>query len=177
MWIIYRIHQFWDALYAVPKSEDLESIRNTLTPEMMTLFLQMHPSEQCHSIRMYKMLLNSGDTDQDLLTAALLHDIGKNRYPLSICERVEVVLANLFFPRHVNHWRQGSPSGWRRPFVVAEQHARWGAEMAADAGVSPRCADLICYHHQDNIQEESINSELSVINKLLHRLQFADNNS
>lgn len=57
-----------------------------------------------------------------------------------------VVLANAFFPEKAYHWGQGSPSGWRKAFVVAARHAQWGAEMAAAEGASELTVKLIREH-------------------------------
>jgi hypothetical protein len=78
-----------------------------------------------------------------------LHDVGKILNPLSIFDRVVIISGKRLFPRAARRWGGGTPCGLRRPFVVAVNHAAWGAELAAQAGASSRIVDLIrC--HQDS---------------------------
>jgi hypothetical protein len=109
----------------------------------MALFEQMRRSEQQHSLRVLQTLRAAGHTDPDLMIAALLHDVGKCRVPFHLWDRVLVVLVGAVCAGCLVRWGQGEPKGWRRPFAVREQHAAWGAEMAAAAGGSARAAELI----------------------------------
>ena len=137
----------------------------------------MQPSEQSHSLAILNQLLDQGETNNDLLTAALLHDVGKNRFPLHAWERVVIVLGKAFLPNKTKLWGQGQPSGWRRPFVVAEQHPAWSAEMAAQAGASPIAVSLISRHQDKPIlqpEPEKLPDDQDI---LLYRLQILDNES
>lgn len=144
----YRARQFWLAMWARPKPEQLELARQILTPSQFKLFLQLHPSEIVHALSVCQKLKARGHDYKDLLVAALLHDIGKLKYPLRLWERVAVVLGDRFFPRWAARWATGPPRGWRRPFVVAANHPAWGAELAADVGVSPMAQMMIRCHQE-----------------------------
>jgi len=184
--ILYRTRQFWQALKSSPRPGDLELAQATLTPAQMELFRTMQPSEQAHSLQVCKELLSVTDKDHlpqqgDLLVAALLHDVGKSRRPLSVYERVMIVLGHALFPDIVNRWggedvkidddnRDVTRLTWLKiPFVVAEQHPSWGASLAAEAGVSPLTASLI-RHHQNFSPQNPVTLE----EQLLKRLQAAD---
>jgi putative nucleotidyltransferase with HDIG domain len=162
---LYRACQFWRALTAAPTAEDLSEVCQALPTPLMALFLRLQPDEQAHSFWIYRQLRAENETDVDLLTAALLHDIGKSCYPLHLWERVLNVLGRACFPRQVKDWGQGDPCGWKRPFVVAQQHPVWGAAMAVGLGASPRAAELIRHHHA--APEDPV----------LLRLQLMDNES
>jgi hypothetical protein len=108
----------------------------------------MQPSEQTHAHQMLERLRAAGQTDPDLLAAALLHDVGKVLVPLSLPDRVIIVLGKRFFRERARRWSEGTPSRLRRPFVVAAHHPEWGADLAEQAGASPRTIELI-RHHQD----------------------------
>jgi putative nucleotidyltransferase with HDIG domain len=166
----YRARQFFLALRAVPAPEQVAQARTTFTPAQMALFSQLQASEQVHALAVVRKLVAQGETNPDLLTAALLHDVGKSRFPLRLWERVWIVLGKALFPTQSKSWGSGSPTGWRRPFVVAAQHPTWGAEMAAQIGVSPQVVDLI-RKHQDRLPSESA----SPTERLLSKLQKADN--
>ncbi len=99
-------------------------------------------------IRVLERLKAAGQTDPDLLSAALLHDVGKVLYPLSLLDRVVIVLGKRFFRRRAGRWSEGTPDRFRRPFVVAAHHPEWGADLAEQAGASSRTVDLI-RRHQD----------------------------
>jgi hypothetical protein len=142
----YRAGQFWRALFARPRSDDLAQAARLLPPDLLALFQQMQPGEQAHSLQVMRCLQNAGQADPDLLTAALLHDVGKICYPLWIWERVLIVLGCKLLPAQARRWGQATPAGWRRAFVVAAHHPQWGAELAAKAGASPRVVALIGAH-------------------------------
>lgn len=175
MRLLYRVRQFFQALTAAPTPHDLEKVKDVLSPNLFNLFLKMQTSEQAHSIRVYKLLLEQGETNQDLLTAALLHDVGKSRYPLRLWERVFIVLGKAISPQRLNEWGQAEAFGWRRPFVVSANHAEWGAEMAKNAGASTTTIDLI-KRHQTDIKPNFV-LHPSLEDELLLRLQILDNES
>ncbi len=138
----------------------------------MSIFNQMHPSEQAHSLRIARQLIEQGETHPDLLAAALLHDSGKSNHPLHLWERALIVLSKALFPDKAKQWGSGGPKGWKRAFVVAEQHGEWGAQMAAQAGASPQVVELI-RRHQLPPERPAENLE----DRLLLRLQRVDDES
>ena len=152
--LLYRTRQFWMALKPATTQADLEILATLLNGEQIALFRRMQSSEQAHSLRVLQALLERGERDKDLCVAALLHDVGKSRYPLRLWERIWIVLAQAAFPEYVRRWgedRDGqleTVAWWRKAFVVAAQHPRWGAEMADEAGVSPLAVDLIRRHQE-----------------------------
>ena len=170
----YRAGQFWKALRAQPTTGQLRRAEDLLGARLMALFSQMQPGEQAHSLEIYEQLLAQGETSPDLLAAALLHDVGKIRYPLQVWERSEIVIAKKLLPKRARQWGTGLPSGWKRPFVVAERHPEWGAEMAAQAGASGLTVQLI-RRHQEKIYPAPIKpGEANLADTLLYRLQLLD---
>jgi hypothetical protein len=146
--LAYRSRQFWNAFLGPHQKIESEVLLPYLSMPQLVLFRRMQPSEQTHAFQVFGRLKASGRRDRGLLAAALLHDVGKILYPLSIWERVLIVLGRRLFPRAVRRWGTGRPRGLYRPFVVAARHAEWGADLAARAGASPRTVDLI-RRHQD----------------------------
>jgi hypothetical protein len=135
------------------------------------LFDRFAHADQQHSYRVLRLLRDAGYNNPDLLAAAVLHDIGKTCYPLSVWDRILIVLAEKFVPARVAKWGNGSPDSWKRPFVVRSHHPMWGADMAAAAGSSPGTVDLI-RRHQDKIDLEREEEDV-----WLTRLQWADDQS
>jgi putative nucleotidyltransferase with HDIG domain len=163
----HRVWQFLQALTARPLTvAEQQEVAAILSPVQQALFWQMSATDQRHSLNVVHTLVAMGATAPDLLVAALLHDVGKSRHHLYLWERVMVVVIRAFGPAAASRWGNGHSKGWRRPFVIYQQHPCWGAEMALAAGCSPLTVELIReHHHQDGAQADS---------KLLRVLQQAD---
>ncbi len=146
--LAYRVRQFRLAFFGSWSPVPDEVLSPHLSPDQIAVFRRMTPSEQAHSLAVLRRLKEQGHTNPDLLAAALLHDAGKSLSPLSVFDRVLIVLGKRFAPRLTRRWGEGDPRGLRRPFAVAAHHAEWGADLAAAAGASSRTCDLI-RRHQD----------------------------
>lgn len=166
----YRLGQFWRIWRAQPLPEAAwVEITAVLTETESALFNRFSLSDQQHGYGVLGTLQLAGHTHPDLLAAALLHDVGKTRFPLSIWERSLIVLASKLLPGKMAVWGQGDARRWQRPFVVKVQHPAWGAEMAQTAGSRPLVIALI-RRHQDKLLETAVTGE----DKLLRLLQWAD---
>jgi putative nucleotidyltransferase with HDIG domain len=176
--IQYRLRQFWHTITIKIDPFELEQAMKLLTPEQAVLFSRLQPGEQAHALAMHRKLVKEGENYPDLLVAALLHDVGKLRHPLNPLERATIVVARGLVPEMVRQWgsmpEEGWESlpGWRRPFIVAEQHAAWGADLVHQLGVSPQVEDLIRRHHHP----AGVNSDGGE-NILLQKLWAVDNES
>jgi predicted HD phosphohydrolase len=166
----YRLWQFWRNLTAKPLSaEALREITAVLTPTELALYQQYSSADQQHSYAVFCALKRAGHIQANLLAAALLHDVGKVRYPLSVWERSLVVGAMaILMPRRVKSWEQKEAVGWQRPFVIKAQHPQWGAQLAEQAGSHPLTIALI-RRHQDKMGEIITEED-----RLLQHLQWAD---
>lgn len=170
MGVFYRLGQFWRIVTAVPLSPlAQQEVRAILRDAEYALFGRFAASDQWHSYRVYRMLVEAGHTHPDLLTAALLHDVGKTCVHLTVWHRTWIVLGQVFWPGKLAAWGEGEAIGWKRPFVVKAQHPDWGAEMAAAAGSSALAVALI-RQHQD-VVPETADTEIA---HLLRLLQWAD---
>ena len=165
----YRARQFWNAALRPEIQVTNEAVLPYLTPAQLTLFRQMQPTEQVHAYKVLSHLVKAGQTDPDLLRAALLHDVGKILSPLSIFDRVIIVLGKRLFPKAARRWGEGTPHGLRRPFVVAACHAEWGADLVEQAGASGLTVELVRCHQDPPNLEPASHSQ-----RLLAELQAAD---
>ena len=94
-------------------------------------------------------------------------------------QRINPILKSIF-PNYARGWGLDTQTrdtdlykfSWRRPFIVAEQHPLWGAEMASAAGATPLTASLIL-KHQTTISADPAALE----DRLLLELQAADSAS
>lgn len=169
MGLPYRVRQFLSTLFERPAPELLREARAALEPRLWALFQQLPRAEQAHALQVFQDLRAEGQHQPDLLAAALLHDIGKIRAPLSVLEKVAVVITKCLAPELARRWGQGTPAGWRRSYAVAAQHAAWGAEIVRSAGGSSTLAELIARHHEPPPEENSTST-----GRLLAALQTAD---
>lgn len=165
----YRIGQGLWALRALITPVDFDTAGEVLSPDLLALFKRMRRSEQHHGLRVMRSLRADGHTHPDLLTAALLHDVGKSRHPFTLFDRTLVVLAKKLAPRRAAWWAVGEPRGWKRPFVIAHRHPVWSAEDIAAAGGSP-LAIALARRHEDTLQGAPPSEE----DRLLALLQAAD---
>ena len=171
MRIAYRVRQFWYVLRSsAPAEDELEQAKSVLSEPQMALFLQLHPSEQRHGLRMLQFLRNQGESLPDLLAAALLHDIGKLIHPLQLWERVLIVMARKLVPNKVVTWGDREPKGWKRPFIISRKHPEWGAELVSQTGGSTLLLNLI-RRHENGLPDEQQNSLEA---RLLKALREAD---
>lgn len=177
----YRAGQFWRALSPVSDQAGIELAESILSPGLMALFCEMQPSEINHCLRVAQKLISSDVTHPDLLAAALLHDVGKSRSPINLCERVFVVLLKKFLPGSYRKWgNSGDLYTWKHMFVVAQEHPAWGAEMAGAAGASPLTIDLIRRHQQPLVPVtlDDVQSGVHPLGSyLLYQLQLCDEES
>jgi hypothetical protein len=167
----YRIQQFWQIVTARPLTpEAWTAVTHILpAPEQRQLFQTLSLSDQWHSLRVMQTLQAAGQDHPDLLTAALLHDVGKTKLPLTLWDRTLIILVSAFWPQKAASWGEGDGRDWRRPFVVKTRHPEWSAEMAAAAGCSPLSVSLM-RRHQDKLPETAVTPE----DELLRQLQWAD---
>lgn len=168
----YRLWQFWRLITQRITPNELVEVRGWLTPELFVVFSRLNPAEQHHAYNVRRTLMTQGQTNADLLIAALLHDVGKSQLPLAVWEKAVIVLGSRFAARTVRAWgnRLGPPTWWRRPFVNAQQHPAWGGQMVAAGGASPLVIELV-KRHQDKI------TPTDPLYDLLSALQSADNSN
>ena len=163
-----RVAQFFRAAFARVRADEYDLIRERLTPAQAALLGRMSRSDQRHCLDVYTTLVRAGYRQDDLLIAALLHDVGKSvpaspggrpgpdggAWRMTIFHRVAVVLLQGFTglgPRWLARLAADG-RGWKAPFAVHAHHAKIGAEWAAGAGCSPTVVALIREHHADSKQ-------------------------
>ena len=169
----YRTRQFWQALGARPLPEEgWSEIRSLLSPEELELYKRQSRSDRYHAYRVMRTLRAAEYNERDLLAAALLHDVGKSFCKTYWWDRPLVVICQVMAPRLSASLAKGEVGSWRRPFVVKERHADWGADAAEKAGSSPATVALIRMH-----QDRPCRHKDDRLKRLLARLQWADDSN
>lgn len=171
MTAVYRLRQGLRAVFAFSQAVDVDLVARYLTPDLLALFRQMRHSEQLHSLNVLRDVSdNVEETPRELAIAALLHDVGKVRYPLWVWQKTLAVLVRAVAPGLFQRWSQGNPLNlWKRPFVVYVQHPAWSAAMLRQLG-APEAAVWLVEHHQENATQWETHPHYG----LLCRLQAAD---
>lgn len=166
----YRVEQFLRALTArhAISERRIKQLAEILSPEARALFVRQAPQDQRHALAVYEMLCQQGHTHPDLLTAALLHDVGKAAAQLPPWQRGLFVLAERFVPRVLDDVTRGAARGWRCPLAHYARHAEIGARWAEEAGCSCLAVKLIRRH------EEQVRTCHTEEGRLLAALQAAD---
>ena len=170
---LYRLRQAWRGVWARPLPPPLcHHIANHLSPAQMALFGRFTPRDQWHSYGVWRTLCQAGHTHPDLLTAALLHDVGKSRIPrFGLIPRTWATLASKLWPTRAAVWGQrpwAQARPWQKPLVVYTQHPQWSYELATEVDTSPLALALI-RRHQEPLAAPRTEEE-----HLLALLQWAD---
>jgi putative nucleotidyltransferase with HDIG domain len=147
----YRIWQAFYRMRAEISADDLATVGDLLPSAGQALFLTMSRGDQRHCLDVYADLVAAGEADRDLLTAALLHDVGKGGGRVRFVMRPTIVLLKAFAPGLLRRLAGESAFAlmprWRQPFRDAWHHAQLGAHLAEEAELVPRVVEMIRTHH------------------------------
>ncbi len=155
--VLYRIGQGLQHFgFVAPLTrQDYAEVERWLPPASCQLFRTMSRADQQHSLRVCRGLQMRGCTEEDMLAAALLHDIGKSQGRVPFWTRPAIVLGKALFPGLLKRLvvspqilATRSLPRWQRALSSAWWHAEIGAELAAAAGLSECAALYIRTHHQ-----------------------------
>jgi hypothetical protein len=134
--VAHLVSRFFDYLTARPLTlSETKAIRGWLDPELAELFFEQNPADQRHAYHAALTVVGSGVTDQAVIAAALLHDVGKRHSGLGVVGRsLASILMSL-----------GAPLGDR--MTSYRDHGRIGALELAALG-APSLAIDFALHHQ-----------------------------
>ncbi len=158
--LVYRLWQVRQQLgFVAPLAlNKQQEVAQRLPPAAWHLFKMMSDADQQHAWRVYQGLVIRGCADPELLTAALLHDVGKAAGRVPFWTRPVIVLGQKCAPRLLTRLtvyplEPGQKLvGWRRALSSAWWHAEIGADLAAQAGLTVRAVHYIRVHHRPDSQ-------------------------
>jgi hypothetical protein len=136
---MYRARQFFGALRPSVDEQAWQEASALLGDGERRLFLSMTPRDRQHCLAVYRWLVDRGESDRELLVAALLHDAGKGR--IALWHRVAFVVLQAGAPWLLRRVAApGDGDGWRQALYRCLHHERLGAELARATGSS----ELVC---------------------------------
>jgi hypothetical protein len=144
----YRVRQFMRHVQAQTGVGDISPVQKHLTPAQQDLFLSMPKESQRHCLSVYRTLADSGCGDDELLRAALLHDVGKTGVLLH--HRVARVLLGALSPGLLRLWAADGAGPLRKGLHRLLNHAEAGATMVRDAGASHEMTNLVRCHESES---------------------------
>lgn len=150
--IIYRLKQFYFAIFARYTKADDAFVRSYLNSEELGLFNQLPKFEKKHAAivarNMLELALYNPELDQrKLIRLGLLHDIGKVAERNTIFTKSLLVLVRFFMPRAYN-WLadRGEKVDFLRRFYIHKHHGAVGAEMLGKIGESSEILSIVKKH-------------------------------
>ena len=129
---IYRARQFFRGFRTTLAPHEIGLVHARLSEAERELFDAMQAGDQRHSVDLALWL--GPEASDTLLTAALLHDVGKG--PVHVWDRIVFVLLGGL----------GDRACFRRALWRLEHHAALGAALLRAAGSSPRVVELVERH-------------------------------
>lgn len=122
-----HVRRFFRGFSRALSPSEVAHARRLLTPAELLLFAGLPGRERRHAMDMLHWLRARAAPSDELLAAALVHNVGKG--PIHLQERVAYVLLDLLTPDLLE--RIASPSGVRfqRSLAAQRDHPRRGAAL------------------------------------------------
>lgn len=170
-----RVRQFLINISGIFQRLDESYLVEHLDKNQLLLFLKLSRSDAQHCIRVAKaMERNAPEELKNVYSSiGLLHDIGKSMRPLSIFEKVVLVLAHGVLKEKLSKFDR---------FKAVEsylEHGRVGAEILEGRGIfydSPWVRDVIRHHHDSQDQYYKLYTD-DIFNDAMTALKLADNDN
>ena len=154
----YRIKQFYWAISSFFTKVDEEYLTRYLNKEERALFDNMTKADRQHSIRVakdaeayYKSLMkyteNMDISKEEIIKLSLLHDIGKQVYPLNFINKSLVVLLGKFTKNKIKKFSKFDP------VYIYYYHPKEGVRLLKDLGYSSDFLYAIENHHEHSVEE------------------------
>ncbi len=137
----YRIGQFLRALRNRRAVVLSPQVNDLLSERELQLFRRMAPTDQAHSLAVFRRLAEVAPDNPDLHCAGLLHDVGKG-LP-SLTQRVAYVLVNAIQPASLAGRGRIPGRSLRGGLTAMARQAEAGAKFLEVAGSRSRVVEIV----------------------------------
>ncbi|WP_426350959.1 HD domain-containing protein [Alloiococcus sp. CFN-8] len=154
----YRIKQFYWAVSSFLKKVDEDYLIRYLNQEERALFDKMTRADRHHAIRVakdaeayYKSLMKYTDnieiSKEEIIKLSLLHDVGKQVYPLNIINKSIVVLLGKLTRNKLKKLSKFNA------VYIYYYHPKEGVKLLKDFGYSNEFLYAVENHHEEDVEE------------------------
>jgi HD superfamily phosphodiesterase len=165
MTAIQRVKQGILALRAHPEPDEQAAVRRWLTTAQQEAFSHLPTHDRAHLVRVSRTLIESGETNPDVVVAGLLHDIGKvdGRYRVRLIDRTAKVLLRQLSPRLLARLAsRARPAPLCGGLMLAVHHPEIGSERARILGCTERVCWLIKNHDNQALADPDLRRLIDV---------------
>ncbi|AIS52053.1 hypothetical protein TKV_c08710 [Thermoanaerobacter kivui] len=146
-----RVLQYFKSLTAGIYDRDYEFLKKFLTKRELEYFNRLPVYEKRHSLDVCYTLMDKYKVkDEELLKAALFHDIGKIKVKITPDKKAIAVLIKKIPPlaRYLEK---------RLYFLqVYYNHAEYSGEICKEIGLSDKVIYIVKHHHDKNVKDEDV---------------------
>jgi hypothetical protein len=146
--VLYRARQFFRGLRPALTACEVLLVDRALSPAQRKLFLAMDARDRRHSVDIVAWLEARTSPSADLVTAALLHDVGKGH--LGATARIAYVLLGVVPLGLRTGLLRPEQSGFQGDLWRLEHHAALGARRL-NGTASPRVIALVEAHTRPDL--------------------------
>jgi len=144
----YRVGQLLRQARAQVKPQEYRLVEEALSPAQAEMFKGMPLASQRHSLDVYHALRQRPEADDELLKAALLHDVGKRGVGLH--HRVANVILCALAPGLWRRWANPGPGPLRHGLYALRYHGEMGARRLVEVGESPQVTEIVRRHQKED---------------------------
>ena len=146
-----RIRQYLKAIRSRVSEQDYRFLLKILNEKEMEYFNRLPEFEKRHALdTCYYIIEKYGIEDEDLIKAALFHDIGKTKASLTLHKKVIAVILG-WFPFIAIHLKKYV---WF--LKVYYDHPRYGGDICREIGCNERMIYLVEHHHDKDVSDEEL---------------------
>ena len=149
--MITRVKQFYRAITANLRDEDIDFIEGHLNKDEQDLFFKLRLGEQYHSLQVAYGCFTKEPNNEVLIKAALLHDIGKIGSNLTTINKSLVVIVKAL---KLN--KNLLPTFLKEALNFQLQHPERGYMQLKSIKVQEEVLELVRYHHTIGYINENV---------------------
>ncbi|MFD3155342.1 HD domain-containing protein [Haloimpatiens sp. FM7330] len=159
--MFYRIKQFIWSINSKITSEDMKFVEKYLNSEQIQLFNKLSTCEQKHCVNVAKDISELHESNNikyynELMKAALLHDIGKIECKLNVIDKSVLVILDKLFNGKLKKYKN------IKKVDVYYNHAYKGYQILKKIEANKKVLHLVKNHHNNKIINDI---ELNILKK------------